>query len=135
MDTSFQENKHQGLYLCLLKSKSAFFIPDLLKVKSNVDDTTENRTFLLYVVDGMYEVSERCRIEAKENFKAALSDFLFTCGAETNTQKHNPDLQSDYQTVMAHLSATNCLHKHPADTQESNFRPPDKFNAALFTFS
>lgn len=87
------------------------------------------RKCILCVGGGMY-VSKQ-----KENFKTAWSHFFNHWGAETNSQKHRADLQSDHQAVMAHLSANNCLLKHPADTQQHLIRvsPPDKFKVILFT--
>lgn len=72
--------------------------------------TRENKIFVLYVVDGMYEVSGRCHIAFK------LHQVIFDhWGTETNSQKHSPDWQSDHQVVMARLSANNCLLIPPAD--------------------
>ena len=103
---------HKWTLFCHENKCKALFWCNQIVLRSNVDDTTENIS--LYVVDGMYEVSQRCHIEADTlKLHQAIFDHQ---EAEANSQNHSPDLQSENHVVMAHLSANNCLLKHPADT-------------------
>lgn len=58
-------NAKVSSYVCYCQKVLKFpFRPDICW-RLRVDNTTENRRFFLYVVDGMYEVSKRCHIEAE----------------------------------------------------------------------